>query len=372
MSADHDPNKQPVPVPPAAADGQLVMDDASSQALADALSSSFKIIKSLMVLIVLVFLASGIFTVKPNERAVVLRFGKPWGMSSDQLLKPGLHWAFPYPIDEIVRIPVGQTHTLVADSGWYVLPIGVTENEDPTPYAKPSLTPGVDGYNITGDGNVIHTRAVIKYRVQDSGALDYVFNFDNTTNMLASVLDNAIVYVSSQFAADDTIFGKFDQYNEAVSARFKEAVQTMRLGISIDSISLQTSAPLDVRPAFTKLIDSSQRAKTKVAEAEGIARNITNSALAQASVLVSEALTRSNLLVKSVKEEARVFTQQLPYYQSNPQLFKQRLLMETMQVALTNAQDKFFIPQRADGKTRELRLQLNRGPLEAIKPNTNR
>jgi hypothetical protein len=29
---------------------------------------------------------------------------------------------------------------------------------------------------------------------------------------------------------------------------------------------------------------------------------------------------------------------------------------------LTNVQDKIFLPQRADGKPRELRLQLNREP----------
>jgi hypothetical protein len=31
---------------------------------------------------------------------------------------------------------------------------------------------------------------------------------------------------------------------------------------------------------------------------------------------------------------------------------------------LTNVQDKIFLPQRADGKTRELRLMLNREPPE--------
>jgi hypothetical protein len=43
---------------------------------------------------------------------------------------------------------------------------------------------------------------------------------------------------------------------------------------------------------------------------------------------------------------------------------------------MTNAQEKFFLPARADGKPRELRLQLNReppklkAPLEAPKTGT--
>jgi hypothetical protein len=34
-------------------------------------------------------------------------------------------------------------------------------------------------------------------------------------------------------------------------------------------------------------------------------------------------------------------------------------------VVLTNVQDKIFLPQRGDGKPRELRLQLNREPLQS-------
>jgi hypothetical protein len=33
-----------------------------------------------------------------------------------------------------------------------------------------------------------------------------------------------------------------------------------------------------------------------------------------------------------------------------------------MEVAFTNVQDKIYLPSRADGKPRELRLMLNREP----------
>ena len=53
--------------------------DAGSQALAEALRSSFAIVKVVMVLLVLLFLASGFFTVGPQERGILLRFGRPVG-----------------------------------------------------------------------------------------------------------------------------------------------------------------------------------------------------------------------------------------------------------------------------------------------------
>src|SRR5437667_4804681 len=87
-------------------------DDAGSQALADALRSSFAIIRVVMVLLVLLFLGSGFFTVGSQEKAVILRFGKPVGEGARALLGAGPHWAFPYPIDEVVKIPVNQLQSV--------------------------------------------------------------------------------------------------------------------------------------------------------------------------------------------------------------------------------------------------------------------
>ena len=56
------------------------------------------------------------------------------------------------------------------------------------------------------------------------------------------------------------------------------------------------------------------------------------------------------------------FTELLPEYRRNPNLFAQLELAKAMTQILTNVQDKIFLPQRADGKPRELRLMLNREP----------
>ena len=61
----------------------------------------------------LIMLASGVKTVKPDEAAVVLRFGRLVGTTrADQIHGPGLLLAFPYPIDEVVRVAVRQVKEL--------------------------------------------------------------------------------------------------------------------------------------------------------------------------------------------------------------------------------------------------------------------
>src|SRR5271167_1761911 len=140
--------------------------DAGSQALAEALGSSFAIVKIVMVLMVLAFFGSGFFTVGPQEKAVILRFGKPVGEGQKVLLAAGLHWSFPYPIDEVVKIPITEIQKVSSSIGWYaVTPEQELSGNLPPP--GPSLVPGVDGYVITADRNIIHTRATLYYQVDN-------------------------------------------------------------------------------------------------------------------------------------------------------------------------------------------------------------
>src|SRR2546427_10885003 len=105
MNGDlNDPQSSQTPRPPAPG----VPDDAGSQALAEALRRSFSLIRFVMIGLVIVFLGSGFFTVEQKEKAIILRLGKPVGEGEKALLGAGLHWSFPYPIDEVIKVPITE------------------------------------------------------------------------------------------------------------------------------------------------------------------------------------------------------------------------------------------------------------------------
>src|ERR1039457_4565484 len=132
----------------------VAADDAGSQALAAALGSSFAIVKIVMVLMVVAFFCSGFFSVGPQEKAVILRFGKPVGEEQKALLTAGLHWSLPYPIDEVVRIPITEQQIVQSTVGWYqTTPEQELSGEEPP--AGQSLNPAIDGYVLTADRNII-------------------------------------------------------------------------------------------------------------------------------------------------------------------------------------------------------------------------
>src|SRR5258708_7504793 len=130
--------------------------DAGSQALSEALRSSFAIVRFVMYVLVAVFVASGFFTVGSGNQAIILRFGKPVGEGSKALLGPGLHWSFPYPIDEYVIVSVTGKRTVTSTVGWFAI-TREQELAGNEPFPSGSLNPAVDGYALTADGNIIHT-----------------------------------------------------------------------------------------------------------------------------------------------------------------------------------------------------------------------
>ena len=171
---DHDHDHDHAHPAPATLEGA---EDAGTQALAGALKNSFAIVKVIMAGLLVVFLFSGFFIVGPQEKAVILRFGLPAGGGDGKLLGPGPHWAFPPPIDEVVRIPVGQVMSLNSTVGWYPTSAAAEAAGTEQPPGD-SLRPAIDGYLITGDENIIHLRATLRYRIAVPG-LRYVLDFAN-------------------------------------------------------------------------------------------------------------------------------------------------------------------------------------------------
>ncbi len=337
------------------------VDDPSTRALSDALRSSFAIVKVLMVILVVIFFSSGVFQVKENEAAVILRLGKPVGQGTDVALKPGLHWAFPYPIDEIVKIPLGQSHSVLSTGGWPVVSPD-QEIKGDMPSGSESLRPGVDGYVLTSDGNIIHVKATLNYRITDP--VRYTFEYADTAKLLQGFVDNAIFYAATHFTAERALYGDKAAFREKVADRVQQLVAQHNLGVTLEPINVDTSAPFNVRPSYEAVQQSDLDRNEKVNAAQGDAGKLLREAEGEAQALISGGMSESNQLVQAVRAEAATYSELLPLYRDDPNLFKRRVMTEKIQTVMTNAQAKFFIPNRADGKSRELRLQLNREPVQ--------
>ena len=334
--------------------------DAGSQALSEALRSSFAIVKFLMVVLVLVFLASGIFQVGPQERAMVLHFGKP-PQGSKVLLGPGLHWSFPYPIDECVKVSITGLQKVNSSVGWFAI-TPEQELAGAEPYATPSLNPATESYVLTADENIIHVRSTLTYRIEEP--VRYVFNFVNASNAVQNALNNALLYTASQFKVDDILTRDVAGFRAAVRDRATQLVEKQGLGIAVEQCEVQSRAPAKLKEDFANVLKADINRNKVLNDARSYANQTLSKASADAKSRINLAESDRARLVAEVSSRANQFAKLLPQYEQNPGLFIQQRWTETLGRSFTNVQDKIFLPQSADGKPRELRLQLNREPMK--------
>jgi len=340
-------------------DAPVATDDAGSQALAEALGSSFAIVKIVMVLMVVAFFCSGFFTIGPQEKAMILRFGKPVGDGQKALLTAGLHWSLPYPIDEVVHIPITEIQKVSSNNGWYMTTPEAELSGEEMP-AGASLNPAIDGYVISADRNIIHTRATLYYHIDDP--ISFVFGFTNAAGTVQNALDNALLYTAAKFKVDDILTRDQAGFKAAVQQRVTDLVEQAQLGIVIDQCEVQSIPPRQLQPVFAEVTTARERRNQALNEANSYTNRVFNESGAQATSITNAAAVASANYVKSITSEAKRFSDLLPQYQTNSSLFVQQTFVQAMGQAFTNVQDKFYLPQRADGKPRELRLQLNREP----------
>jgi membrane protease subunit HflK len=220
------------------------------------------------------------------------------------------------------------------------------------------LNPTVDGYGLTADDNIVHTRATLTYRISDP--VGYVFNFSNAPVTLTNTLDDALLYAAAHFKVDDILRRDVIAFREAVRKRVTELVDERNLGIVIEQCTVESIPPRQLKEAFNEVLKAELNRNNALNDARTYSNQTTNKASADAEGRVNLARTERAQLVSEISSRAQQFNKLLPQYRENPKLFVQQRLTDTLGRVLTNVQDKILVPESADGNTLELRYLFNR------------
>lgn len=419
---EHDDADQPL---------QVEQLDAAGKSLSDAFRISFTILKVIMIVLVVAFLASGFRTVGPDERALVLRFGKIQGIGDDAILGPGPHWVFPYPIDELVKIPVEKNINLPVNTFWYkenredVMGQGVK----PRNLRAEKLDPLVEGYCLTrsqavagaahvardsegSDYNIVHTRWQINYQIANvdqffrnvyvrdvkPGQIYSDIMVASITPLLRSVVDDAIVVTMVHYTIDEAL-QSVDTIPRRVQQLVQEKLDALESGIRVVQMQLvSTTWPMQVDEAFQAYVEASQKSAKVVTEARTYAETTQNKTAGQVAEPLYEALLDPNSdpqqrevlwtqvtgdaqgaiaqaqayqtkVVEAARASANYLTSILPEYRKRPLLVARELYLAAIQQVLTNADEKFVLDSSDKAKDREFRILLNRDT--KLKPKTN-
>ena len=206
--------------------------EAGSRAMEGALQSSFTILKLVIAVLVVYLVFSNTFSVdEDSEGAIVLRFGQSRTTDSEEVYKPGIRFAWPYPIDE--KVEIARERPVRSVATWHALMARVSVGDSSEKRRVDALH---DGYAITKDDKIIYVKAEMTYRVADPSS--FAFDFANATTILQLILDNGLTYSVSR-ANLQAILENPTKFAGEVQMRATKLVRSYDLGVEVVRVNVR-------------------------------------------------------------------------------------------------------------------------------------
>lgn len=272
------------------------------------------------VLIVL-WLASGIYIVEPAERGVVMRFG-----SYVNTTGPGPHWHLPMPIESVVKINVDEISTFSHRAAM-----------------------------LTQDENIVEVELTVQSRIQD--AADYLFQDQDPER----TLNDATVTVVRVTIGQSKLDYVMTEGRGAVAVTIKERIQALmnqyRTGLIVTSVNMQPAKPPDqVKAAFDDAIKAREDKERLENQAEAYSNEVLPQARGSAARILADAKAYRDKVIAESEGEASRFTAVLNQYAKAPEVTRQRLYLETMEQVFS--ENRKILLDVQDGASNLLYLPL--------------
>ncbi len=295
--------------------------DPGSQALADALKVSFRVLKFIMIAVVVVFLLSGFYEVKQNQRALVLRFGNIPD-ETQPLKAEGLHWKWPAPIDEVVMLPAPTQQKQFTSTGTWYREDAAERVDVKKAFRRGPLKYLEDHYTLTAsdsqtkmnledqerftDYGIVHTQWLVTYSIEDplrffttfwQGNIDlygevYVREenaWSRVRAFLEILISQAVAMESAQRGIGWIVFDKPQEFSLLVEDRLRKRLKVLDIGLKVSLNLVDKTPPLQVRELFELASTAQSTKQTLIKKAQGDEREITSRASSQMQEIISEA-----------------------------------------------------------------------------------
>ncbi|WP_058912516.1 FtsH protease activity modulator HflK [Entomohabitans teleogrylli] len=249
---------------------------------------------------VVIWAASGFYTIKEAERGVVTRFGK-----FSHLVEPGLNWK-PTFIDEVRPVNVESVRELATS-----------------------------GVMLTSDENVVRVEMNVQYRVTDPQR--YLFSVTSADDSLRQATDSALRGVIGRYTMDKILTEGRTVVRNDTQRELEETIRPYNMGITLLDVNFQTARPPEaVQAAFDDAIAARENEQQSIREAEAYANEVQPRANGQAQRILEEARAYKTQTILEAQGEVARFAKILPEYKAAPEITRERLYIETMEKVLSH------------------------------------
>lgn len=279
------------------------------------------------------WLASGLYRVQQEERGVVLRFGKQVAVRD-----PGLHWHWPSPIETVLTPKVTRVNRV--EVGFRSPGGSIGRAEGVRDMDNESLM-------LTGDENIVDINFVVLWFIDRPE--DFLFRIRDPEITVKAVAESVVREIIGQtpFAEATT------QGRKKIEDRAREEIQTTLdnygAGIAVQEVQVQKVDPPDeVIDAFRDVQRAQADRERAQNEAETYQNDILPRARGDAVKLEQEAEAYAQEVVARAEGDAQRFIAVYNEYAKAPDVTTKRLYIETMEDVLSNM-NKVLIDGSAGG-----------------------
>ena len=289
-------------------------------------SNSNRIPTGTIILIVfLIWMATGFYIVDQGSRGLVLRFGK-----NTEITQPGPRWHIPYPV-ETAEI-VNQEQVRTNEVGYRSSGAGGTSQE-----LRESLM-------LTGDENIIDLQFAVQYNLKS--VQDYLFNNRSVENSVRGAAETAIREVVGKSEMDYVLYEGREEIAIKTNELMQDILDRYRSGINITSVTMQNAQPPEqVQAAFDDAVKAKQDLERQKNEGQAYANDIVPKARGTASRLIAEANGYKAAIENEAKGNASRFDQILTEYTRAPEVTRNRLFLETQEQIMSSV-SKVIVDQK--------------------------
>jgi membrane protease subunit HflK len=289
---------------------------------------------AVLALIGAVWIASGVYRVDAQERAVILRFGK-----YVQTMGPGYNWHLPWPIERRIIVNVSQQYSVRDDARM-----------------------------LTADTNLVEVTSAVQYTQPDP--LKYLFKVKGVEETLTQVSESAMREAVGQASLDRAL--AFDpSITDRARVLLQRTLDNYDIGIHIVSVTLgEVIVPEPVQDAQRDAIKADKDRQRFQQDAETYRNDVVPRARGAASKEILDAEAYRLQVLALARGETSRFDQVLGQYEHAPAVTRERMYLETMENVYKNSR-KIIVDTKNGGNMLYLPLDklISTGPQSITMPN---
>jgi len=267
----------------------------------------------IIILAIIVWLATGIFIIDPEEQGVIKRFGEV-----TEVVGPGPHYHLPTPIETVQIAPVTAVRRL--EIGFRTIQLG-----PPAKYRRVLK----ESLMLTGDENIIDVQFIVQYRISDLE--NYLYSLTNPDVTVRSAAESAMREVIGDSSVTEALTVGKGIIEDTTARLLQQTMNSYKGGIKIENVKLQDVHPPDaVKEAFKDVVSAREDREKMINDAEGYKNNLVPKARGEAAQLINSAKAYAKEKVLVAIGESERFNLVYEEYKKAKDITRERILLETM------------------------------------------